>query len=363
MQSLKQILELSHTGNATIRSMEGLRGFAVFLVFLVHYALFIEPWVLPGSVTHQFLSGLRTIGGDGVDLFFVLSGFLIYGMLIKKPRPFGRYAARRIQRLYPTFIVVLMAYLALSYIFPNVSKIPTEPVDAAIFIVQNFLLLPGIFNIEPIVTVAWTLSYEMFFYICTPVLIALLRFRVWPPRYRVIALVTMSIALFAIFTIFGGHVRLLMFFSGMLLFETVENFKISLRRPWGLLALVLFPVVHLMFKHLQIPTAYYIMVLFVLFYILCLDCFTRDQGIAKVFLLTPLRWLGNMSYSYYLVHGLAIRLFVEVLQKIYPANADTTLAPLLLMPLIFSVSLVSSFMLFVLVEKPFSLSTHSTVRK
>jgi peptidoglycan/LPS O-acetylase OafA/YrhL len=55
--------------------MEGLRGVAVFLVFLVHYVSNVAPWTASdlGSVA----AAVTTMGSTGVDLFFVLSGFLI----------------------------------------------------------------------------------------------------------------------------------------------------------------------------------------------------------------------------------------------------------------------------------------------
>lgn len=54
--------------------MEGMRGFAVFLVFLVHYVTLVKPWIANELALIAFSSGLHTIGNTGVDLFFVLSG-------------------------------------------------------------------------------------------------------------------------------------------------------------------------------------------------------------------------------------------------------------------------------------------------
>jgi len=105
---IRNTFEIGHVSHKTIRPMEGIRGFAVFLVFLVHYVTLIDPWLLQNSGASQAAEHLRRIGNLGVDLFFVLSGFLIYGMLIEKPRPFKRYLARRIQRIYPTVTVVFI---------------------------------------------------------------------------------------------------------------------------------------------------------------------------------------------------------------------------------------------------------------
>jgi peptidoglycan/LPS O-acetylase OafA/YrhL len=58
-----------------------------------------------------------------------------------------------------------------SAVLPEVSKVPSQPVSALIYICANLALLPGLFPIEPLIAVAWTLSYELFVYLLIPVLI------------------------------------------------------------------------------------------------------------------------------------------------------------------------------------------------
>ena len=78
---IRNTFEISHTNHKSIIAMEGIRGFAVFLV---HYVTLIEPWLLENTMTFQAATYIRSIGNMGVDLFFVLSSYLIYGMLIQK---------------------------------------------------------------------------------------------------------------------------------------------------------------------------------------------------------------------------------------------------------------------------------------
>ena len=111
--------------------MEGLRGLAIFLVFLVHYVTLMEPWIVTQSTLRSIATALHTIGNTGVDLFFVLSGYLIYGSLITRPQRFGRFMARRIERIYPTFAVVFVIYVGLSFLLPAQSKIPAGFSSAA----------------------------------------------------------------------------------------------------------------------------------------------------------------------------------------------------------------------------------------
>ena len=239
MNWLRSTFEVSHTAHNTIRSMEGIRGFAVFLVFLVHYTTLIQPWLQHGSIAYQAAIYTHSIGNIGVDLFFVLSGYLIYGMLIKKHRPFKSYLMRRIQRIYPTFTVVFVIYLVLSGVFHSESKIPYDWEQGGIFILQNYLLMPGLFDVPAIITVAWSLSYEFFYYLLTPVLIALFSMRLWRAKFRLAFFICVSFFLFVYFTVNGGPIRLLMFVPGILLYETIENNFVKDMPPVGLPALLI----------------------------------------------------------------------------------------------------------------------------
>ena len=201
--------------------MEGLRGFAVLLVFVVHYTGMTRPWLGTGaSSLYVFSEALHTIGNVGVDLFFVLSGYLIYGSLIARHQPFRTFMSRRIQRIYPTFLTVFAIYLILSWFLPAESKLPAILFDKIIYLIENLLLLPGLFPIQPLITVAWSLSYEMAYYLILPLLMILLNMRIRSPEWRSAFLINAAI-LIAVSCVFsGGPIRLIMFVVGMLIFES-----------------------------------------------------------------------------------------------------------------------------------------------
>jgi peptidoglycan/LPS O-acetylase OafA/YrhL len=165
----KQQFELSRGGQAgNVLPMEGLRGIAVILVFLVHYVNFtldlppnhpIVHWISPESCTATISKALRIVGNTGVDLFFVLSGYLIYGSLITRPQSFFRFMRRRIERLYPTFTAVFALYLTLFAVNPEWNRLPPSWMQSLWYLLENYLLLPGIFPIQAMITVAWSLSY------------------------------------------------------------------------------------------------------------------------------------------------------------------------------------------------------------
>jgi peptidoglycan/LPS O-acetylase OafA/YrhL len=359
---IKNTFEISHASHQTIRSMEGIRGFAVFLVFLVHYVTLIEPWLLEGSATFQAAEHIRRIGNLGVDLFFVLSGFLIYGMLIEKPRPFRNYLLRRIQRIYPTFTVVFIVYLVLSLAFPSESKIPGELSDAAIFVAQNYLLLPGLFDVTPIITVAWSLSYEFFYYFLIPILIAALCMRSWSSQQRLLFFISASVFLFGYFSSYGGPIGLLMFIPGILVYEVIRNKTVKSLAPVGLPSLILAIGVAMLLRDLDTNGWWRYAVLYILFFVFCLECFVSSGLTSRIFSISPLRWLGNMSYSYYLIHGLALKAMFLLLTIIYPPLQSDALMFWLVLPPIFLLTLIPSAILFIFVEKPYSLAPKSKIQ-
>jgi exopolysaccharide production protein ExoZ len=352
--------ELSRGGGSNnVRPMEGLRGFAVLLVFLVHYVTLVDPWITRASATQAIAKALHTMGNTGVDLFFVLSGYLIYGSLIARPQPFGRYMARRAERIYPTFLVVFATYVVLSFVFPAENKIPAPWTAGASYLLKNLLLLPGLFPIEPLITVAWSLSYEMFYYLVIPLLIGALGLRARSRPWRCILFGALAVAILALGApLLGSHVRLIMFIGGIVLHEALASGRA--RAPGGLAAVAalaagllgtLLPMAGAGGYALKVG------ILCASFFTLCLACFARPEAwLPRAFSWMPLRWLGNMSYSYYLVHGLALKAGFMVVAAVLPASELGPLFFWALMALMFALTLVPSALLFLLVERPLSLA-------
>lgn len=142
-----------------------LRALAIVVVVIYHTGIF--GFELPYNV-HRF-------GWVGVDLFFVLSGYLIGGQLIGQLRRrgrirFGRFYARRALRILPAYLVVLAIYFSL----PVLREFPTiSPLWKFLVSVQNIGLRGG-----TAFSHAWSLAIEDQFYLLLPTtLLALSRFR------------------------------------------------------------------------------------------------------------------------------------------------------------------------------------------
>jgi peptidoglycan/LPS O-acetylase OafA/YrhL len=98
---------------ARIPQLDGLRGLAVLMVVVYHYGLSVS--LPPGFFSR--LQGWLLLGAYGVDLFFVLSGFLIGGILLDckaSPRYFRTFYLRRFHRIFPLYYLWLGLYMILA---------------------------------------------------------------------------------------------------------------------------------------------------------------------------------------------------------------------------------------------------------
>jgi exopolysaccharide production protein ExoZ len=145
---------------ARLSGIEAARGIAAASVVLYHVARHIQK-------VHNapLYAGAFQFGHAGVDLFFVISGFIIlwvhYGD-IGKPSSLRRYAARRFTRVMPTYWVALLLTILLHYAGSHVL-----PSFETMF--WSGTLLPSNHNL--VVGVAWTLRFELLFYAIVGVLI------------------------------------------------------------------------------------------------------------------------------------------------------------------------------------------------
>ena len=142
-------------------AMEGLRGLAVLMVFVCHYdVLIVQNLAVPRTIA-AFLAVIGRMGTAGVDLFFLLSGFLIYRTVIRLDLHYGRFLVRRAMRIYPPFLAIFAVHCAVVSLFPSLGRSLGQGWSAITTnVAMNLALLPGFVNVQPIIAVAWSLSYE-----------------------------------------------------------------------------------------------------------------------------------------------------------------------------------------------------------
>lgn len=97
-----------------IPALDGLRGVAILLVLFLHFGQFGHGLPAPTVLVDNVFIRLARTGWMGVDLFFVLSGFLITGILYDtkgSPRYFRQFYARRVLRIFPLYYAALALFL------------------------------------------------------------------------------------------------------------------------------------------------------------------------------------------------------------------------------------------------------------
>ncbi len=356
----------------TMPALDGARALAAALVFLVHYVAGFQPLLGPadgpmGQVGH-YISG---VGYQGVNIFFVLSGFLIYGSLLDRPVPLGRFILRRLRRIYPTYLVVLAVYVVLSLLIPSRSKLPQTGVVREV--VENALLLKGLGFGEPIIAVAWSLSFEIVFYLVLPLVVTGLGMRRWTRRWRVALWSALCVA-WAV----GGEavppvLRIfIMFIPGLLLFEFVRSGRaerlreatrgaptwiafflgIALSPLWGRTPIAGWLIAANASMHVFSTT-----VLAVGTSLLLLHAVHRGTSGLRLLEHPRMRFLGVSSYSFYLIHGLTINAIAAVFWAVFGRSAEGAgpLAFVALLPPVYLACVAASAVLFRTVERPLSL--------
>jgi exopolysaccharide production protein ExoZ len=343
---LAQLLEIDGTSRS--RPMEGLRGVAVGLVFLQHYCTQFLTYAEVSGPTRRLAEFFHEVGNYGVELFFVLSGFLIYGILLRRRPKFLPFMARRAQRLYPAFIVAFLIGVAFDWLRPE-PKIPHDLVAGSLYIAANIAFLPGLFPINPLFAVNWSLSYEWWFYLTATILFSVLGLAKLPQRYRICLMVGFATALVALSFVGlpGVPIRGLPFFGGMLLAEAA---LVGWRLPQGF-AIGLTLIGAASVSAIASPPWACELMLTVGFTALV----SISEGpVARALSQRYLRWFGNMSYSYYLVHAFAVLLAVHAVFRLLGAARGNLEFWLCLAPT-FVLTLCVGGALFLLVEKPYSI--------
>jgi peptidoglycan/LPS O-acetylase OafA/YrhL len=165
-------LKDSSSSNGRIDALDGLRAIAILLVLLWHFT--------PGHNSNQGLRSIifkiADIGWSGVDLFFVLSGFLITGILLRAKAsntPFSYFLMRRILRILPAYYLALcIIFLFLpvaSHLYPVPALSEQAPYWLYMANIAWALHAPDLGGVD--LGHFWSLAVEMQFYILWPLVI------------------------------------------------------------------------------------------------------------------------------------------------------------------------------------------------
>ena len=167
-----------------IQSLDGLRAIAIALVLVWHiqFALNCPPYIYNLCKYFEF-------GNSGVQLFFVISGFLITGLLLKEQAEAGiiqvkSFFMKRFLKIIPSYVIYLLTIVILSFF--TITTLDKKNFLTAFLFISDFT---GSKNW--LVGHYWTLAVEIQFYFCLPVMVIFL-----PRKYFLVAAIVLLYDLF-----------------------------------------------------------------------------------------------------------------------------------------------------------------------
>ncbi|MEN5178491.1 acyltransferase [Comamonas testosteroni] len=292
-------------------ALDGLRAVAIVLVFLSH----AHVPMFDGAFF-------------GVDLFFVLSGFLITSLLLKEFQQDGRldywrFYKRRFLRLAPALLLFLGAYWVFApLIWPDLEDINQDVVVSALYLADYGI---AFFDSPNTLLHMWSLSVEEHFYLVWPPLLALLlthtaRKQLWRPVFLLVVLMFVWRA----YWVARGQQFYEIFFrfdtraTGMLLGSLLA--VVSVHRPewmdalharqkYLLWLLPVFPFITIGYAWDDAGALLWGFALAELTAVAIVIAVSKHKGALYDMLSLPLLvWLGKMSYGIYLWHYPVVRL-------------------------------------------------------
>ncbi|MDH7454065.1 acyltransferase family protein [Luteimonas composti] len=301
-------------------AVDGLRAIAVLSVVLYHGGL---SWLSGGYV--------------GVDVFFVISGFLIIGHIVEqRTRGTFRYRefwARRVVRILPPYLLVVATTLLASLYFLVTSDefkaVGEQAMYSGMMLVNHhFLSLEGYFDTaaesKPLLHL-WSLSVEEQFYLVTPLLVGLFWMVARPGRIRVVAGWLLGTAVLAgslyvcVRYTSGGEKNYAFYLMPLRAWEFVIGGMTYAALPWlrrlpsrlvaalGWVGLAAVLAAVFGFSH-QTSFPSYNAALPVVGAALLIGAgvVAPQMGTARLLSVKPMVWIGLLSYSWYLWHWPAI---------------------------------------------------------
>ncbi|MES1214926.1 MAG: acyltransferase [Bacteroidota bacterium] len=302
-------------------ALDGLRGLAILMVVIFHNFGF----------THYFFFGWL-----GVDLFFVLSGFLITEILLKtvgKPGYFRNFYLRRILRIFPLYYLLLIVCLVILPAIPSLHDKMQYYTDHQWWFwlyAQNWLYVTMPPEQNNLLLHLWSLAIEEQFYIVWPLTILLIK----RPKFLLSIVLTLLVAIMVTRSLLWVTNSDGTSFFNLYIFTRIDGICLGcalalirkmkpdfIRLNTGIIIL-LFSALNFGFFFLNrlhsFSFPYYPFIGYttfaILFMILVDEAVSNNSGWISIIFTNPiLKFLGKISYGFYLIHWPVYRFVYPVL--------------------------------------------------
>jgi exopolysaccharide production protein ExoZ len=254
--------------------------------------------------------GHFVIGAAGVDVFFVISGFIMWVISARRPTTPVRFLRDRLERIAPVYWIAtaIMVAGALAGLFPNL-KLTLGHVLGSLFFIPHHSPSSG--QIWPVLVQGWTLNYEIFFYVVFAACLLL------PSRFRLAGLTAVLVGLAGEGFIQGSGNPLLATYTNPIILEfligaLIGKLWLDGRIPSPATGAVLIAAALLGFAvvgatHVGFgPQSFGPLAAALLIGVLALE---KGGAVRRV---RPMLYLGDASYSVYLFHTFAISVVAKL---------------------------------------------------
>ncbi|MBU2994004.1 acyltransferase family protein [Octadecabacter sp. 1_MG-2023] len=299
------------------RDIDGLRAIAVLLVTVFHFDLL----------------SVGKAGFIGVDVFFVISGFLITAIIAKDLEAgtfrFGTFLYRRVRRLYPAMVATLLLYLAASYflLLPDMFReLALETVLSQLYVVNFYFWRSvnyfGLHTGDVPLLHMWSLAVEEQFYLIFPLFCLL----VWKINHRwllwaVVVVTVLSFLLGLVGTSWKPEASFYLLptrawelgLGGALALGVM---KYPLTRQWvatfaGYLGLIVLGVgLYLHAPYVGVPGWFSLLPALAAAFLL-IGGLNTTAPVTRFLSIPVMVWIGKISYPLYLVHWPVLILFKQ----------------------------------------------------
>lgn len=310
--------------------LDAIRGLAAIAVVFYHYT-FRYPKLFPNNFESHYQF---SYGNLGVELFFILSGFVIFMSIQKVKSPF-EFLTKRFIRLYPTYWIAMI----FTFLIVSIFGLAGKEVTINEFLINTTMLQYGL-QIPSVDGVYWSLFHELMFYFLMAAL-----FRFIKTKYLILfSLLWLTMSLGNYFFHLKGISLLLnltytpLFLGGIYFYKLTVEEKSRVNIIFPIICYIVYFII-IDAKIDRIFTERLIILgFFILFY---LNAFNALKFIA----IKPLIFLGNISYALYLVHQ---NMGYIVLNKLYTYFG--TYQILIFIPIVLSI--VVAYCITEYLEKP-----------
>jgi len=312
----------------------------------------------------SFFRKMLTSGEAGVNIFFVISGFILalpfakHYLNFASPINLKTYYMRRLTRLEPPYLITLTLFLLVHLVVVNRETISELlPHFIASFFYSHSLIYGKITPINP---VTWSLEIEVQFYMLVPLLVLI--FKLKPRVVRIAVLIFLILLYYTVFeNLIPKRSRLTLsllsyypyFLTGFIMAEIylsrIFMLKGNVKRHYffdiiGIVSIGMIFIVFELFKEFHVTLPFLILLVFYsAFYGKALNAFFSNSIIATI---------GGMCYIIYLIHYPLVYFLMFMFSEMGFGKSfvvDILLQYLILVPIILSISGV----LFLILEKPF----------